>query len=277
VDRRTGFTIHPTWPRVMAHQFKNLYRALLLVVATQAASASDNTVSGVKPSDCRPRDADSTCAPAVAGAPVAAPAPPATGIPDGVLIDSLLGGVPGSGYAYWGYDFAADLAGIPSPVPDDMFINRSAYPVTITLSFTIPTTHTCGNGCLPGAKFVVDAGWFDVQPPLVVKGNTATASFQVRPGQAYGWIIGLWQASNARLIVTLPAGAKATLDQVGLPSQPSIAQEVPAVTTVCDCPDGSTAACSPGNRYSNGLMGPWLHQNDFYIRANAFNMCPSER
>ena len=116
-----------------------------------------------------------------------------------------------------------------------------------------------------------------MRPPLVIKGNTASASYQVKPGQGYGWAIGLWQASNTRLTVTLPTGVHATLEQVGLPSQPSIAQEVPAVTAVCNCWDGSTASCSPGNRFSNGLMGPWYKSNDFYTRAGAFNLCPIER
>ena len=176
-------------------------------------------------------------------------------IPDDPLIDSSLGGVPASGYAYWGYDFASDLAGLPSPFPDDMYVNRSAYPFTIMLSFTIPTTHSCGNDCLPGVQFEADANWISVRPPLVVKGDTATATYQVRPGQGYGWAIGLWQASNARLTVTLPTGVHATLEQIGLPSQPAVAQEIPAVTAVCSCWDGSTASCSVGNRFSNGLMG----------------------
>jgi hypothetical protein len=112
---------------------------------------------------------------------------------------------------------------------------------------------------------------------MMVKGNTATISLQVRPGQSYGWAIGLWQASNARLTVTLPTGVHATLEQVGLPPQPSVAREIPAVPAVCNCWDGSTAACSLGNRFSNGLMGPWYRENDFYIRAGSFNLCPAER
>jgi hypothetical protein len=259
----------------MSLQFKNLYRMLCLAVIAQTASAENGGVSGMKPSDCRPRDADSTCATTVAGAPAIAPPDPTH--PDPKLIDMTLAGVPSAGYAYWGFDFASALAGTPSPFPYDMFVNRSPYLVTITLSFTIPTTHACGNDCLPGVQFEVDANWINVRPPLVVKGNTASATYQVRPGQAYGWAIGLWQSSNARLSVALPSGVSTTLDQVGLPSQPAIAQEIPAVTGTCYCWDGSSATCSLGNRYSNGLMGAWYKSNDFYVRAGAFNSCPPER
>lgn len=274
--RSPGTTVNQACRCLMLLQFKNLYRVLCLAVITQAASAGDSRVAGVRPSDCRPRDADSTCATAVAGAPVPVPAPIPLH-PDGVVFDDSLGGVPSSGYAYWGYDFASALAGIASSFPDDMFVNRSPYPVTIALSFTIPTSHACGNNCLPGVQFEVDANWINVRPPLVIHGSIATASYQVRPGQGYGWAIGLWQSSNARLTVTLPPGVNATLDQVGLPLQPSIALEIPAIAAVCDCWDSSTAPCSLGNRYSNGLMGPWYKSNDFYIRAGAFNTCPPER
>ncbi|WP_297353754.1 hypothetical protein [Paraburkholderia sp.] len=270
---RSGITINQPRQRLMSLHFKSLYRILCLAVVAQATTAADSRVTGMKPSDCRPRDADSTCATAVAGA----PAPPETGIPDDVLVNSSLGGVPSSGYAYWGFDFASASARVASPFPDDMFVNRSAYPVTITLSFTIPTTHACGNYCLPGVQFEVDAHWINVRPPIVVKGNTASASYQVRPGQGYGWAIGLWQAYNTRLTVTLPVGVKARIEEVGLPPQPWIAQEIPAVTGVCDCWDGTSAACSLGNRYSNGLMGPWYRETDFYLRAGAFNSCPPER
>jgi hypothetical protein len=271
--RSPGTTVNQACRCLMLLQFKNLYRVLCLAVITQAASAGDSRVAGMRPSDCRPRDADSTCATAVAGA----PAPPETGIPDDVLINGPLGGVPSSGYAYWGFDFASASAGVASSFPDDMFVNRSSHPVTITLSFTIPTTHACGNNCLPGVQFEVDANWINVRPPIIVKGDTASASYQVRPGQGYGWAIGLWQAYNTRLTVTLPVGVKARIEEVGLPPQPWIAQEIPAVTGACACWDGTSAACSLGNRYSNGLMGRWYRETDFYLRAGAFNSCPPER
>ena len=268
---RSGITINQPRRRLMSLHFKNLHRVLCLAVVAQAASAADSHVTGMKPSDCRPRDADSTCATAVAAAP--APADPLVR----PLYDSSIGGVPSAGYAYWGFDFASDAEGAPSPFPDDMFVNRSPYPVTITLSFTIPTSHACGKDCLPAVQFEVDSSWINVRPPIVIKGNSASATYQVRPGQGYGWVIGLWQSSNPRLNVTLPPGTNASLEQIGLPSNPSIAQEVPATASTCYCWDGSSAACSLGNRYSNGLMGYWYRSNEFYVRAGAFNNCPLER
>ena len=234
-------------------------------------AGSGGLASGLKPSDCKARDADSTCAAAVAGA----SAPPGAK-PDSALYDGPLGGVPSSGYAYWGWDFIADQTGTPSPVRPDMFINRSTVPVTVTLSFTVPTT-SCGNDCLPGIQFQVDAGWFKLDPPLVVKGNVASVTEQFAPGRGYGWVIGLWQATHPRLTVTIPQGANTTLEALGLPHDPSVANAIPATASTCTCWDGTTAACSDGGRFSNGLLGSWTHFNDFYIRADAFNSCPPEK
>jgi len=251
----------------MSLQFKNLYRVLCLAAAAQAASASDNTGSGVRPSDCRARDADSTCAAAVAGAPM----------PDPTILrplyDNSIGGVPSTGYAYWGFDFASALAGVASPFGDDMFVNRSPYTATITLTFTIPTSHPCGNDCLPGVQFEVGPSWSRFAPPLVVSGNQVSASYAARPGDGYGWVIGLWQSSNPRLTVTVPQGVTVSMADLGLPADPSVALEIPAVVTTCICPDGTTQACSLGDRYSNGLMGPWYKSNQFYVRGGAFDDC----
>lgn len=190
------------------------------------------------------------------------------------IYDNTLGGVPAAGYAYWGFDFASADAGLPSPVADDMFINRSSVPVTITLSFNFPTDHPCNRDCLPGVQFEVDPGWIDVRPPYVIVGNTVSLSTQIRPGQSYGWAIGLWQATNPRLSVWVPSGSSVTMRDLGLPPEPSIANELPAVLGTCECSDGSTAACSQGTRFSNGLMGPWYRSNQFYVRRGAFNDCP---
>ena len=239
-----------------------------------AIAATGGGVGGkVGPSDCRPRDADSTCAAAVAGATVTPP----TGIPDGLLYDGPLGGVATLGYAYWGFDFVADQTGTPSPVRPDQFINRSGVPVSITLSFNVPTSPGCLKDCLPGVEFEVGAGWYKVDPPLVVGGGHVSVSQTFGPGLGYGWMIGLWQATNARLTVTVPKGAMTTLQEVGLPSSPAIADPVAAVVGVCYCWDGSQAACSDGGRYSNGLLGPWYQNQDNYIRAGVFNGCPPER
>ena len=259
----------------MSLHFKSLFQVLCAAVSCGAAAAGNGGLgSGLKPSDCRARDADSTCAAAVAGASVPS-APPFGG--DALLYDGPLGGVPATGYAYWGFDFVADQTGLPSPVRPDQFINRSSAPVTIKLSFTFPTNHPCNKDCLPGAEFEVDAGWFKIDPPYVIDGNSVSISQTFAPGRGYGWVIGLWQSTNPRLTVTIPAGAKATLQDVGLSALPAIASEIASVTTICGCWDGSTATCSDGIHFSNGLLGSWDTEFDIYHRAGAFNNCPAER
>lgn len=255
----------------MPLQFKSLYRVLLLALVAQSAGAVDGVSVGVRPSDCRPRDADSTCATAVAGGTVE----PLPFKGADVLYDGPLGGVPSSGYAYWGFDYFDDQWGYPSLVRQDEFINRSTVPVTIKLSFTIPTNHPCRNDCLPGVQFQVDVGWFKLDPPSVINGNTASVTSTFKPGQGFGWVIALWQSTNPRLTVTVPKGATATLIDVGLPSLPAVANEIAATTTVCECWDGSTAVCSYGRRFSNGLLGSWDQRNSGYTRQGAFSNCPT--
>jgi hypothetical protein len=260
----------------MSLPFKTLYR--VLCIALLAPSAALHAQSGdrthVRPSDCRPRDADSTCATAVAGAP--APVVPITGDPSGILYDGPLGGVPATGYAYWGFDFAADAAGTASPVRQDEFINRSSVPVTIKLTFTHPTDHPCGKDCLPGVQFQTGKGWRIIGPLFTVEGDKAWVSGTFAPGQGYGWVIGLWQSSNTRLTVTVPPSATATLADVGMSSLPGEATEIPPSYADCTCFDGSSAACSDGSRFSNGKLGPWFVAWDNYFRAGAFNSCPAE-
>ena len=240
-----------------------------LLLAVPSSFAGDAGTTKVRPSDCKPRDADSTCATAVAGATVVTP----PFIPDATLYDGPLAGVPSSGYAYWGFDFVADASGTPSPVRPDEFINRSRAPVTITLSFDIPTDHACAKDCLPGVQFQADAGWNKVDPPYVVKGNTVSLTSTFLPGQGYGWLIGLWQSSNTRLTVTVPKNAGATLETVGLPTVPSVASEIALVVKTCDCFNGSSASCSDGTHFSNGLLGPWAQYADMYRRNGAFSAC----
>ncbi|MFL6629945.1 MAG: hypothetical protein ACJ8G1_26160 [Vitreoscilla sp.] len=194
-----------------------------------------------------------------------------------LLYDGPLGGVQSAGYAYWGWDFVADETGLPSPVRPDLFINRSNVPVTIKLSFNFPTSHACGRACLPGVQFQVDAGWFKIDPPFVFDGNVASVSQVFAPGRGYGWVIGLWQGTNARLTVTVPRGATTTLEQVGLSTSPATAQLIAPITSMCDCQDGTQATCSDGSRYSNGLLGSWTQSNEFYQRAGAFNNCLPQR
>jgi hypothetical protein len=194
-----------------------------------------------------------------------------------IVYDGPLGGVPPLGYSYWGFDFIADQTGTPSPVRPDEFINRSAVPVTIKLSFNIPTDHPCKNDCLPGVEFELDAAWFKVDPPWVIEGNVASVSREILPGHGYGWVIGLWQASNPRLTVSIPLGTQASMAQLGLPLLPAVSQEIPAKTHLCDCSDGTTASCSEGSHFSNGLIGNWTKNFGTYPRAGSFNNCRVDR
>ena len=244
------------------------------MLGTSLAHAAGGAAAGVRPSDCRPRDADSTCAAAVAGA--TSPSPlPVNQSP--TLYDGPLGGVPPSGYAYWGFDFYAEATGTPSLVRPDEFINRSGVPVTITLSFTFPTNHPCNHDCLPGVEFEVDAGWFKVDPPYVISGNTVSVTQTFQPGRGFGWVIGMWEATNPHLKVTVPPGSTATLAEVGMPRFPAVAREIGASAETCDCWDGTSSACSSGSHYTNGLLGSWSQSAGTYSRAGAFNNCPTQR
>lgn len=253
-------------------------RGLWFAAAMSGASlahAAGGASSAIRPSDCRPRDADSTCATVVDGT-TGTPLPDPFGGRD-LLYDGPLGGVPPAGYAYWGWDFVAGETGAPSPVRPDLFINRSSVPVTIKLSFNFPTNHACSVDCLPGVQFQVDAGWFKLDPPFLIAGNVASVTEVFEPGRGYGWVIGLWQGTNTRLTVTVPRGSAATLEEVGLSTTPAVAELVLPVIAMCDCTDGTQAACSDGSRYSNGLLGQWTRSNELYQRVGAFNNCPLQR
>ena len=255
----------------------SLCRLLFLTAAVHAVGAAHATggvTAKVGPSDCRPRDADSTCATAVAGVPITGPLP-INQVP--TLYDGTLAGVPPIGYSYWGFDFFADETGMPSLVRPDEFINRSSVPVTITLSFDFPTSHPCNKDCLPGVQFMVDPGWFKLASPYTIAGNQVSVSQTFAPGRGYGWVLGLWQATNPRLTVTIPKDAVATLEQVGMSAAPSISTQIPAVTGTCTCSDGTLAACSAGGRFSNGLLGDWYQGINSYGRVGAFTSCPPER
>ena len=249
---------------------KHSGRLIPLLLLLQASFANDLARERMRPSDCKPRDADSTCATAVAAATVAAP-PDAH--PDAVLYDGPLAGVPATGYAYWGFDFIADRTGTASPVRPDEFVNRSGVPVTITLSFNFPTDHPCTMDCLPGMQFQVGPGWTKSDPPFAISGNSVSITSTFQTGQGYGWVVALWQSSNPNLTVRVPKGSTATLTDVGLSAAPKIADELPLVLGFCDCADGSRASCSSGEHYSNGLLGPWYQAEDMYRRAGAFNAC----
>ncbi len=156
-----------------------------------------------------------------------------------------------------------------------MYMNRSAHEVTLRLTFDIPTNKICQNDCLPGIVFFIGPNWSTRFPPAMVNGGTVSMEQRVHAGESYGWAIGLWESTNPRLTVTVEPGVTTTLDEIGLPQFPAIADEIPAVTIQCTCYDSSTAACSLGSRFSNGLMGAWYRTNggDYYARAGAFTMC----
>lgn len=250
-------------------RFKHLSSFLWLLLSVPALQASELPNAKVRPSDCRPRDADSTCATAVPGATVEAP----PFIPDGVLYDGPLGGVPAAGYAYWGYDFVADRTGAPSPVRLDEFVNRSSVPVTLTLSFDIPANRPCDSRCLPAIQFQVGPGWAKIPASYVVKSGKVTVTSTFRPGQGYGFVIALRDAVNPRLAVSVPTGSTATLTDVGQDASPSVADEIASVLGTCDCIDGTRVPCWSGTRFSNGLLGPWYKQAEFYARAGASTTC----
>jgi hypothetical protein len=58
---------------------------------------------------------------------------------------------------------------------------------------------------------------------------------------------------------------------------PQQANEIPPVNAVCACADGSSAMCSDGSRFSNGLLGAWTQNFQNYLRAGAFNNCAVNR
>jgi hypothetical protein len=253
----------------MSLQSSTWVRSLSVLLFAWACGACD--ARAVRPSDCQPRNADSTCAGAVARTTDSAY------FPSNLLYDGPLGGVPASGYAYWGFDFAAEAAGVPSAISQDMYINRSGVAVTITLTFDYPTTHSCGQGCLAGVKFLAGTNWHSVFPPTAVSNGHMTLSLTVGAGDSYGWVIGLWQATNPWLTVTVPTGTVTTLERVGLSASPALADEVAAIVLICDCPDTTQRACSKGTHFSNGLVGVYYQSMGNYVRAGAFSDCPAQR
>lgn len=251
----------------MTDQLRHLCRVFLLAVAALMAGGG---AWAIVPSDCRARDADSTCNSAVQQSSGSSSIPQSQGLYDGPLA-----GVPSQGYSYWGFDYAADANGVHSDYVVDLFVNHTPYQATIRLSFTIPIDHGCGNDCIPGVQFYSAPGWHSHFPNAVINGSTVYMEYQVEPFQAYGWVIGLWQSTNPRLRVTVPNGVNTTLVALGLPPEPGVSREIAPADTLCMCGDGIERTCSLGSHFSNGLDGPWYASaGNFYVRAGAYTTCP---
>jgi hypothetical protein len=217
------------------------------------------------PSDCGPGRQDSTCIKVVNGGDVPPWIPQAR-----LLYDGPLAGVPATDFHYWGFDFQTE-DGIYAPVQRSMFVNRSNELVSITLTFDIPTG-PCDAGCLPGVEFKVGA-WHTFFPNIVKANGTAEATLEVGPNDSYGWVIGLWRATNPRLSVTAHGTTNLSMRDIGLPLSPDSLVSTPGVIYPCACPDGSTGECFTGPQYSTGYVGPWSH--DFYQQQGAGNTCPT--
>lgn len=219
-----------------------------MICVAASASAAPN-------SDCVAGNADSSCISNINRGPVASP--PSVD----VLFDGPIAGTPSSSAGYWGYDFLAASSGSPSPAPRDMFINRSASAISLIFSFDLPQG-PCGYGCRPGMEFKLNAKWNSFFPNIVVSGSKAITSVQIAPGQAYGFAIALWQASNPRVKVQNLSSATVSLQDVGL-NDFSSATPIPGIYFQCECGDGLIKQCYSGTHFSNGLMGGW--RNDGYF------------
>jgi hypothetical protein len=245
----------------MSPQFKSVYRDLcFLLVAQTLLSGSSRAI---QPSDCQPRNMDSSCAQAVdqyPNDPPPSPPPPPKSF--------SLAGQPASGYWYWGYDFATADA---EQQLDPRYVNRSGQPLNITLSFTIPASR-CGGGCLPGVEFYFDQDVHKRDPQLQVSGTTAKAVVPLKPGDSYGFIIGLWQALDPTISVTSADGTPVSPELAGMSARPDNSSLVPGTPTTCLCEDGAFAECYLGDHYSNGLSGRWS-QTIGLARLNAWTQC----
>jgi hypothetical protein len=253
--------------RTMSPRFKSLYWKVCFLSVAQLTLVGGSRA--IQPSDCQPGHMDSSCAKAVKEDPDTPPSdpppppPPATSFP--------LAGMPATGYAYWGYDFAtSDTAQFEDP----RFVNRSGRHLILTLSFSIPGP-PCDGGCLPGVEFYFDQDVHKRDPRLQVSGNTAKAAVPLKPGDRYAFIVGLWQARDPVVSVTLPDGTPVSPGLAGMSARPDIASLVLGTPTTCTCEDGSQADCNRGDHYSNGLSGNWA-QTMGLSRFNAWTHCQYE-
>jgi hypothetical protein len=248
----------------MPSQFERLYWKLCFLVVAQANAI--DVASAIQPSDCQPRHMDSSCAKAVFQRPDDPPPPPPP--PPSSF---ALAGQPSTGYWYWGYDFSSDDL---AQMIDPRYVNRSGQSLIVTLSFSIPGP-PCDGGCLPGVEFYFDRDVHKRDPKLQVAGNTAKAIVPVKPGDSYGFIIGLWQARDPIVAVTLADGTPVSPEIAGMSARPDLSSFVPGTPTKCTCEDGSSLDCNYGDHYSNGLSGSWS-QTVGLSRFNAWTNCQHE-
>jgi hypothetical protein len=229
------------------------------------AVANPAQAIGFTPSDCSTGHQDSTCLKAVKGGDLPPDVPG-----NRLLYDGPLAGVPATDLHYWGFDFQA-VDGVYPPTQRSMYVNRSSDLIMITLTFDIPTG-PCEEHCLPGIEFKV-GNWHTFFPNVVAANGLAEATLEVGPSEPYGWVIGLWQASNPRLTVTARSKVQWTLADVGLPMHPDVFTSTPGVSYPCLCQDGTVATCTTGPQYSTGIVGGWSH--DYYQKEGGTSTCPS--
>lgn len=263
----------------MQARFRTLYHVLCSAVVAQGVLIDEAMAIG--PSDCKAGHADSTCATGVIAAPTPVPSPspppppsppPGPPVPDQTVIyDGPIAGLPSGGIAYWGFDFLSDSLGIPSPMGQDVYINRSSYSLTLHFTFTTPPNKTCGPGCLPRLEFRMGPGWVLRYTPFTVANGYAIAEYEIPANYYYAWVIGLQDTINPTLRVI--TDRHVSLEQAGLPAHLDVANPIQSKTKTCPCQDGSDAPCNYGTRYSSGLMGHW-DNNGFYYADDGWNDCP---
>ena len=269
----------------MQTRFRTLYHALCGAVVAQGLLIDDARAIG--PSDCKAGHADSTCATGVVAAPVPAPPPPLppppppappppapTPSPDQIPIyNGPIAQLPGGGVAYWGFDFLSDALGVPSPMGEDVYINRSTYPLTLRFSFTTPANQPCGNGCLPRLEFRMGPGWALRYTTFKVSDGVAVGEYQIPPNYYYAWVIDVQQTTDPKLEILTDKSV--SLADAGLPERMDIAMPLPSKTVPCICNDGQMATCNFGTRYSSGLMGHYSGQGRYYS-DDGWNSCPAK-
>lgn len=231
---------------------KNFLTILALSILTSKANAL------ITPSDCTAGVVDSSCIHTIW---VEDNIPGDVG--GNILYDGAIAGVPATGNYYWGYDFEF-------PDHAKMYENRSSHLLTLVFTFTIPTGN-CSDGCMPGMEFKLN-NWQSFFPDMIRYDNKARVSIEIPPNSSYGWVIGLWQATEPHLTATIDGHSSGvSLADVGLPDTFNSVTRSDGDWFPCPCGD-SEGWCYPGSNYSTGFVGPWYHDN--YSISDAQNCAP---